>query len=213
MIHESVTITVLPPSAVCAGEGGREGGERVGGGESGRRREEGGEGGKGREEGGEGGKGREEGGEREGERGREREGEREGERERERDSQSAPERGTNVPDTNLSMSLNSRFTESATCLEGITTNNQTKQQLVLSTKDDCLCMCTSILTKLQRFNTLTVGLYLHGCCSWVSWDMRGCLLHPSRDQWSATPTPSRREERDRTQRRWRNREGDWEDNC
>ena len=25
MIHESVTITVLPPSAVCAGEGEREG--------------------------------------------------------------------------------------------------------------------------------------------------------------------------------------------
>ena len=48
-----------------------------------------------------------------------REGEREGGRkgEREGDSQRAPERGTNVPDTNLSMSLNSRFTESATCLQ------------------------------------------------------------------------------------------------
>ena len=82
MIHESVTITVLPPSAVCAGEreGEREGGE-----------------------------------EREGERGRRREGggERGG-----RDSHRAPERGTNVPETNLSMSLNSRFTESATCLQG-----------------------------------------------------------------------------------------------
>ena len=66
--------------------------------------------------------------EREGERGREREGG--GERGRERNSQRVPERGTNVPDTNLSMSLNSRFTESATCLEGITTNNQTKQMLV-----------------------------------------------------------------------------------
>ena len=130
MIHESVTITVLPPSAVCAGEGER-GRGREGGGESGRRREEGGEGGKGREEGGE------------REREREREGgrERERERERERNSQRAPERGTNVPDTNLSMSLNSRFTESATCLQGITTSNQTKQ-LVLSTKDNCLCKCT-----------------------------------------------------------------------
>ena len=71
MIHESVTITVLPPSTVCVEEG------RGGGGREGREDE---------------------------------------------DSPRPPERDTNVPDTNLSMSLNSRFTESATCLQGI--NNQ-----------------------------------------------------------------------------------------
>ena len=206
MIHESVTTTVLPPSAVCAGEGGGE--RRRGRGREGKR-----------------GRGREGGGERERERGEGREGKGERERrrgkegggERGREIHTAPEKGTNVPDTNLSMSLNSRFTESATCLEGITTNNQTKQQLVLSVQypqEDCLCMRVYIyLPKLQRFNTLTVSLYLHGCCSWVSWDTRGCLLHPSRDQWSATPTPSRREERDRTQRRRRNRGNGWEDSC
>ena len=44
MIHESVTITVLPPSAVCAGEGEK---EREREGERGEGREGGREGGKG----------------------------------------------------------------------------------------------------------------------------------------------------------------------